>query len=529
MVLTCMSHIILDFIGVAPAITFVSASAFDIPQALCCVARAITLYINYETKTIQAGKPYSPPVFIETLRGAFFKRPSSLDFELSKQFESSLPNKPGEKELPAPMLVLVATALHAAIEDRKYGHKQPRDFSSNNYWNVYKDHIQELSSIRRAGPCLLSEHADEHRVYTVSSPAVSSGGYHLHAKVAMFNNDPVVFVQGSMHGHNTYRNNQYTCGTLTAFGNSTALYRGMREVAFEEDSPLFHRDIEKTTLVGSTVHLFVLGELVDAWQNRHLPRVERIKMLLRAHYFVKMWTTYLKHAHYPLRQYCISREALDITRILIESLFALIMIHRDYSAWHTVTLPLLPWLHSTEPCKHVFGEARQIVKDFAFLNFHIMIKKPLVKIWEAARRAEATKDPKSGISKTRKFLIFPGIFGGHFQGLQMPRSRTGAVVWPPGAPGSSWKLLESVFPALQELPDSYRSNPEPGPVVTPDGEEEYFVERILDRRRVGRGYQYLVRWLSYGPGSDSWLPGREVESLAALDNFLRERGELPGQ
>lgn len=77
----------------------------------------------------------------------------------------------------------------------------------------------------------------------------------------------------------------------------------------------------------------------------------------------------------------------------------------------------------------------------------------------------------SYISKTRKFLIFPGIFGGcleapgrleirfleassHFQGLQMPRSRTGAVVWPPGAPGSSWKLLESVFPALQELPDS---------------------------------------------------------------------------
>lgn len=41
------------------------------------------------------------------------------------------------------------------------------------------------------------------------------------------------------------------------------------------------------------------------------------------------------------------------------------------------------------------------------------------------------------------------------------------------------------------------------------------------------GRYYSVR-LSYGPGSDSWLPGREVESLAALDNFLRERGELPG-
>ncbi|KAJ8462836.1 hypothetical protein ONZ51_g10647 [Trametes cubensis] len=67
-----------------------------------------------------------------------------------------------------------------------------------------------------------------------------------------------------------------------------------------------------------------------------------------------------------------------------------------------------------------------------------------------------------------------------------------------------------------------RSHPEPGPIVTANGEEEFFVERILDRRRVGRGWQYLVRWLGYGPGSDSWLPGREVSELAALDVFLQE-------
>ncbi|OJT06024.1 hypothetical protein TRAPUB_1711 [Trametes pubescens] len=128
---------------------------------------------DYETKTIQAGKPYSPPVFIETLRVAFFKRPSSLGFELSKQFESSLPNKPDEKELPAPMLALVATALHAAIEDCKYGHKQPCDFSSNDYWNVYKDHIQELSSIRRDGP--LQYHVLMHGLWRqISTPMGSS-------------------------------------------------------------------------------------------------------------------------------------------------------------------------------------------------------------------------------------------------------------------------------------------------------------------------------------------------------------------
>lgn len=81
-------------------------------------------------------------------------------------------------------------------------------------------------------------------------------------------------------------------------------------------------------------------------------------------------------------------------------------------------------------------------------------------------------------------------------------------------------------PYLENDSDAFpgRRFPEPGPVVTPDGEEEYFVERILDRRRVGRGWQYLVRWLGYSSGSDSWLPGREVEDLAALDDFLKEIG-----
>lgn len=67
-----------------------------------------------------------------------------------------------------------------------------------------------------------------------------------------------------------------------------------------------------------------------------------------------------------------------------------------------------------------------------------------------------------------------------------------------------------------------RANAEPGPVVTANGEEEFFVDRILDRRRVGRRYQYLVHWLGYGLGSDSWLLGREVTDLAALDQYLAE-------
>ncbi|KAJ3537343.1 hypothetical protein NM688_g6704 [Phlebia brevispora] len=70
----------------------------------------------------------------------------------------------------------------------------------------------------------------------------------------------------------------------------------------------------------------------------------------------------------------------------------------------------------------------------------------------------------------------------------------------------------------------HRAHEQPGPIVGPRGQEEFFVERILDRRRRGRRWQYLVRWRGYGPEHDQWLPRAEVEDLAALDAFFTEHG-----
>lgn len=46
--------------------------------------------------------------------------------------------------------------------------------------------------------------------------------------------------------------------------------------------------------------------------------------------------------------------------------------------------------------------------------------------------------------------------------------------------------------------------------------------RIVDRRRRGRGYQYLVRWRGYGREHDSWLAASKVDDLEALDDYLAE-------
>lgn len=66
----------------------------------------------------------------------------------------------------------------------------------------------------------------------------------------------------------------------------------------------------------------------------------------------------------------------------------------------------------------------------------------------------------------------------------------------------------------------------PGPVVTPDGKEEWLTDSIIDQRSQGHGHQYLVRWVGWGPEEDRWLPGREVAETEALDTWLKQKGSL---
>jgi hypothetical protein len=59
--------------------------------------------------------------------------------------------------------------------------------------------------------------------------------------------------------------------------------------------------------------------------------------------------------------------------------------------------------------------------------------------------------------------------------------------------------------------------PEPVPVLTDEGIEEFLVEQILDSRKRGRGWQYLVRWVGYGHEHDRWLACSSLSDCEALD------------
>ncbi|OJT05301.1 hypothetical protein TRAPUB_3891 [Trametes pubescens] len=124
--------------------------------------------------------------------------------------------------------------------------------------------------------------------------------------------------------------------------------------------------------LGLTIYLFIIGEIVDAQQNRALEHSERIKMLWRGRFFLDGWRQHiLDHPLYALHTHFISRELYDILSIFINAMLLLIVTHRDYFP----DVPLLHWLNSTETCEHFFGCARKIQKDFNFVEWLLMIPK----------------------------------------------------------------------------------------------------------------------------------------------------------
>ena len=65
------------------------------------------------------------------------------------------------------------------------------------------------------------------------------------------------------------------------------------------------------------------------------------------------------------------------------------------------------------------------------------------------------------------------------------------------------------------FPDRKFSRP-PG-IITDNGSSEYLIRDIIDERRCGNGFRYLVRWTGYRPEEDHWLPGSELKDTEALD------------
>ena len=60
----------------------------------------------------------------------------------------------------------------------------------------------------------------------------------------------------------------------------------------------------------------------------------------------------------------------------------------------------------------------------------------------------------------------------------------------------------------------------PGPVEV-DSEEEFFIDRIVDHKKVGLLYKYLVCWKGEHVGADRWITEKYLIETEALEKYWR--------
>jgi hypothetical protein len=261
------------------------------------------------------------------------------------------------------------------------------------------------STVERGVQNMLDLSCKTRKILTIVHP--KSGQPNIPITIPLYGpqEQAIALLQDSQHGLKTLRNATFSGARLLVLGNYVVLYYHFRRIS-TEGGPLFHRDVEKVdrqddsaairlfsadalqwltenypALLGPIIYLFVFGELIDAYQNRHISHIERVTMILRTLFFMEMWEEFLIKAHYARAKYFVSKEACDIIKFLIHGFLKLIIIYRDYLPR---MYPLLPWLLSTEPCEHVFGLCRQILQDFTMLDFHHMIPKLFLRLRETA-------------------------------------------------------------------------------------------------------------------------------------------------
>jgi hypothetical protein len=59
--------------------------------------------------------------------------------------------------------------------------------------------------------------------------------------------------------------------------------------------------------------------------------------------------------------------------------------------------------------------------------------------------------------------------------------------------------------------------------ITINGQQEFFIDKIVDERKRAKKTLYRVRWQGEGPEGDIWLPAEELTDCEALDKWISRK------
>lgn len=251
---------------------------------------------------------------------------------------------------------------------------------------------------RTVSRSLQSDAAVSHNIHEWSFPHPRPGRSPLvFQAIRSDSGKPQIIINDGKHWRKNARNGAQSGGRIVTLGRYIVHIGQLVAIVEDDISPLLKTDVlgvdkqddraaarlmsadviehlakTQPDELGLIIYLFIMGELIDAQQNRTLKHEERIQMLLRGHFFLEGWRMYIStHSFFSINTHFISYPLYEVLNIYIRAMIMLVLAHRDFFP----DIPLLPWLHSTETCEHFFGCARKIKSDFTFAEFILMVPK----------------------------------------------------------------------------------------------------------------------------------------------------------